>query len=314
VLAGLVASGFYLQHATASGRAVQGFVAIVLAGAAMRVVSAGFLALQAGPRDATLERATTFTSFLASLRRGPGRVLVFFWFMSFAVAISAPYFVPYMLEDLDLTYTMFMVITGTAFLAKSLAIGPWGALARRIGPRRAFFLAAFLIIPAPAGWALTRSAGWLIALQVVSGAAWAGFELCQFLLFYDLFPKQRLSDVFSYYSLVNGVATVAGTVLGGVLLAHGLGFADPYHGLFVTSTAVRLLPLIGFVSLGRLGLGQVRRGLVVLRVVALNPGRGSFILPVWLRARRRRRESRAIAGQRVKTPEGRADPPSTPAS
>jgi hypothetical protein len=311
VIAGLAASGFYLQHATARGRVVQGFVAIVVAGALMRVISAGFLALQAGPREATLERATTFTSFLASLRQGPGRLIVFFWFMSFAVGISAPYFVPYMLEDLGLTYTTFMVITGTAFLAKSLAMSAWGALARRIGPRRAFFLAALLVIPAPACWALTRSAGWLIAFQVVSGIAWAGFELCQFLLFYDLFPKQRLSDVFSYYSLVNGIVTVAGTVLGGVLLAHGLGFSDPYHGLFVTSTAVRLLPLIGFVSLGRLGLGQVRRGLVVLRVVALNPGRGSFILPVWLRPRRRSRDRRGSAARREKARQERADPPNS---
>ncbi|HWN81686.1 MAG TPA: MFS transporter [Candidatus Udaeobacter sp.] len=308
VLAGLAASGFFLQHAAGAGRAVQGFIAIVLAGGLLRVISAGFLALQAGPRDATLERATTFVSFFRGVARGPGRVPHYFWFMTFAVSISAPYLVPYMLEDLGLSYTTFMQINGTAFLAKSLAIGPWGHLARRIRPRRAFFLAAILIIPAPVCWAFTRSPGWLIALQIFSGAGWAGYELCQFLLFYDIFPKQRLSDVFSYYTLVNGVAAVAGTVLGGVLLAQGVGLADPYHGLFFASTAVRLLPLVGFLALGRLGLGQVRRGLVVLRVVALNPARGDFTWPYWLRFRPRRPRSQR---GREKPPRERASPPSS---
>jgi len=311
VLAGLAASGFFLQHAAAAGWAVAGFIVIVLAGALMRVISAGFLALQAGPRDATLERATTFTSFLAGLTRGPGRVLHFFWFMTFAVSISAPYLVPYMLDDLRLSYTTFMVINGTAFLAKSLAIGPWGYLARKIGPRRAFFLAAVLIIPAPAVWAFTSSPSWLIALQIFAGAGWAGYELCQFLLFYDLFPKQRLSDVFSYYTLVNGIAAVAGTVVGGMLLAHGVGFADPFHGLFVASTAVRLLPLVGFLALGRLGLGQVRRGLVVLRVVALNPARGDFTWPTWLRLRPPRSARRRGLQEGEKAPRERASPPSS---
>jgi hypothetical protein len=93
-----------------------------------------------------------------------------------------------------------------------------------------------------------------------------------------------------------------------MLLAHGVGFADPFHGLFIASTLVRLLPLVGFLALGRLGLGQVRRGLVVLRVVALNPARGDFTWPTWLRlpprARRRPRE-------REKAPSERASPPSS---
>jgi hypothetical protein len=112
---------------------------------------------------------------------------------------------------------------------------------------------------------------------------------------------------------VNGVVTVAGTVLGGFLLVHGIGFADPYHRLFVTSTAIRLLPLIGFVSLGRLGLGQVRQGLEELGMVALHPGAGvSFVLPVWLRPRGWRRRV-ARAGQtpkREKPRSERAGPPS----
>jgi predicted MFS family arabinose efflux permease len=248
MLAGLAMSGFFLQHSAVMGAAVRGFVIVVLLGGAMRLVSAVFLALQDAPRHAVLERAISFPGFLKNLRQGPGRILVFLWLMNVAVALSAPYSVPYLLSDLGMSYTSFMLVTGTAFLAKSLTTGVWGRLVQRLGARRSFLLASLLIIPTPALWVLTKSTHWLVVLQIMAGSAWAGFELCQFLLFYDLFPEKRLSDAWSYYSLVNGVVMVIGTVLGGVVLEHGLWPGDhftgnPYHLVFVTSTSLRLVPL-----------------------------------------------------------------------
>ncbi len=249
--------------------------------------------------------------------------------MNFAVALSAPYSVPYLLSDLHMSYTSFMLVTGTAFLAKSLTTGLWGVLVRRLGARRSFLLASLLIIPTPALWVLTRSTHWLVVLQVMAGSAWAGFELCQFLLFYDLFPEKRLSDAWSYYSLVNGVVMVIGTVLGGVVLAHGLWPGDhftgnPYHLVFVTSTSLRLVPLLTLPGAWRrAGLRDVRRSFVLVwRVIGLNPGRGSVTWPLWLRAARprrsSRREPRGVAARRgrgestgegAETTEKRGNPP-----
>jgi hypothetical protein len=302
MLAGLAASGFFLQHSAGTGTAIRGFVIVVLLGGGLRLVSAAFLSLQDGPRHAVLERAITLPAFLQSLRQGPGRILVFLWLMNFAVALSAPYSVPYLLADLGMSYTSFMLVTGSAFLAKSLTTGIWGALVRRVGARRSFLIAALLVIPSPALWVLTRSTHWLVLLQVMAGSAWAGFELCQFLLFYDLFPEKRLSDAWSYYSLVNGVVMVIGTVLGGVVLAHGLWPGDhfggnPYHLVFLTSTSLRFLPLLTLPGAWRrAGLRDMRRSFVlVLRVIGVNPGRGSMTWPLWLRAARPRRSPRRAA-------------------
>jgi len=300
VLAGLVAGGAILDRTAHAGATAIGFVAILVGGGVMRTVSATFLAFQAAPAKANeLKRAESFGTFL---RRLPGRreagLLPFLWLINFAVAIGAPYFVPYMLRDLGLSYWTFMSITGTAFLVKSAAMGLWGRAARRLGSRRAFLVAALLIIPAPALWSLSDSVAYLMLLQVLSGFAWAGFELCQLLLFYDLVEEHRLSDVFSYYSVVNGIGQVAGTALGGFLLSHPLFFASGYLEVFVLSSVARLLPLLTLVgTLRRLTLRQAMPRGLILRVVGLLPEWGSFMNPLWWRpstlaARRRARRAR----------------------
>jgi predicted MFS family arabinose efflux permease len=322
ILAGLVGAGVLLERTARSGATALGFVAILIFGGAMRFVSATFLALQAGPPARELKRAESFAAFL---RRLPGRpevrLLPFLWCMNFAVSISAAYFTPYMLKELGLSYWTFMAITGTAFLAKSVAMGPWGRAARRLGARRAFLLSAVLITPSPALWAVSGSVPYLVALQVLSGAAWAGFELCQLLLFYDLVEEERLSDVFSYFSLGNGVAVVAGTTLGGFLLHHPFLHhpilpASAYHGIFVFSSLVRLVPLfIWLGALRRMALRQVMPRELILRVAAVRPEWGSLIIPAWWRsgtaalrrARRRAREARLRPG-RGPAPPRRLDP------
>ncbi len=299
MLTGLAGAGLVLERAARAGAAATGFIAIILFGAAMRFISVTFLWLQAGPPSRELSRTESFVIFIKNLRsRREFRLLPFLWTMNFAVAISAPYFVPYMLADLRLSYWMFMVVSGTAFLAKSLAMGLWGRLARRLNPRRGFALAALLISPAPALWALSDAPFYLMALQVFSGFAWAGFELCQLLLFYELVEEERLSDVFSYHSLVNGLATLLGTAIGGWVLAHPLLFADAYLEVFVLSTAVRVVPIMTiFPTLRGLAIRHVRPHIPVMRVMGLRPGLGSLTAPLWLRRVAPRRDASLRRGR-----------------
>jgi MFS family permease len=268
------------------------------------MVSATFLAFQAGPAGAReLKRAESFGAFLRRLTGRPeAGLLPFLWLINFAVAIGAPYFVPYMLRHLGLSYWTFMAITGVAFLAKSATMSAWGWAARRLGSRRAFMLAALLIIPAPALWSLSDSVAYLMLLQILAGTAWAGFELCQLLLFYDLVEERRLSDVFSYYSVVNGVGQVAGTAIGGYLLSHPFLFASGYLEVFFISSLVRLLPLLTLLgTLRHLALRQVTPRGIFMRVVGLLPEWGSFVNPLWWRpgsGAGRGRARRRVVGRR----------------
>ncbi len=308
----LAGGGVALERAARAGAATAGFAGLVIFGAAMRLVSVVFLSLQAGPAVKELKRAETFVTFLKNLRhRREVRLLPFLWAMNFGVMIAAPYFVPYMLKDLGLSYWTFMVINATAFLSKSLAMGLWGRLARRLGPRRGFALAALLISPAPALWALSSELHHLLVLQVFSGFAWAGFELCQLLLFYEFVDEDRLSDAFSYHSLVNGFAMLAGTALGGIFIAHPFLFHSGYHEVFVLSTAVRIFPIITiFPTLRGLAIRHVRPP--VTRVMGLRPGLGSLTAPFWFlttaggRAIERRRARIAARRRATEVDPGRA--------
>jgi hypothetical protein len=295
VLAGLLAGGAILDRAARAGATAIGFIAIVVGGGVMRLISATFLAFQAAPPAAKeLKRAESFWTFLRRLpsRRESG-LLPFLWMINFAVAIGSPYFVPYMLRDLKMSYWTFMAVTGTAFLAKSATMGIWARAARRLGSRRAFMIAACLIVPAPALWSLAHSVPYLMLLQVLAGSAWAGFELCQLLLFYDLVEERRLSDVFSYYSVVNGIGQVAGAALGGFLLTHPVYLTNGYLEVFVISSLTRLLPLLILVgTLQRLTLRHAMPRGIILRVVGLLPEWESFVNPLWWRP------GRVAAGRR----------------
>jgi predicted MFS family arabinose efflux permease len=290
MFAGLAGAGIVLQRSAGADITAAGFTAIILFGAAMRVISVVFLSLQAGPPSRELKRAESFATFLRKLRqRREFRLLPFLWAMNFAVAIGAPYFVPYMLSDLGLSYWMFMVINGTAFLTKSLTMSLWARLARRLGARRSFALAALLISPGPALWAISGAPLYLMSLQVLAGFAWAGFELCQLLLFYELVEEERLSDAFSYHSLVNGFVMLAGTAIGGWFLAHPV-VLDGYHQIFILSTLVRIFPIITiFPTLRGLAIRHVKPLLPEIRVAGLGPEIGSRILPLWFRRGRKRR-------------------------
>ena len=66
---------------------------------------------------------------LTALVRSPSGTLVcYLWAVAFACQFTAPYFTPYMLRELHLSYEAYMLIVATSFLAKALALPSLGRL------------------------------------------------------------------------------------------------------------------------------------------------------------------------------------------
>ncbi|MFN8644765.1 MAG: hypothetical protein U0802_25030, partial [Candidatus Binatia bacterium] len=131
----------------------------------------------------------------------------------------------------------------------------------------------------------------LVALQVFAGFAWAGFELATVLNLLDATDDADRAQVLSLYTLLNGVAIVAGSLLGGLVL-RALG-DHGYHGLFIASSLLRAVTML---RLAR-GVG-VRRArehsfpAVLARVLSMRTGSGSGWRPLVFEDRPRRRRSR----------------------
>ncbi len=244
VLVGLLAGGLLLETDGRGRDSLVVFAGLFGVGALARLLSARFLARQSEPRPIPLgvTRASP-RAFLAHGREGGhGRLLLFLLAFQLSVWIAAAWFTPYMLRVLGLSYLEFTILTGVAFLARVVALPLLGRLAHRAGPRQLLWLGGLGIVPLPSLWLVSDAYAWLVVLQMLSGVAWAAFELATLLSFFEHIPEASRTSVLSMYNLANAAALVGGSLIGAHLI-DSLPGEGAYVAVFLLSSAARVLAL-----------------------------------------------------------------------
>jgi MFS family permease len=240
---GLGSGGLILQLGKGRGAEFEGYALIFALALVARGVSAAFLYAQREPR--TLEVGETSIS-PAIVRKhvrtgGHGRLLLFLLAFQMGVMIASPYFTPFMLSELDLSYLEFTILTATAFGARVFTLPFLGRYVRRVGTKRVLWRAGLSISTFPILWLASDHFAWLLLLQVVSGVGWAAFELASLLS--ERIPPHGQTSVLTLYNLANATAIVVGSAIGGGLLR---GFGEGPTGfvaIFVVSTLTRAVML-----------------------------------------------------------------------
>ena len=177
-------------------------------------------------------------------RGATGRLLVFAVGMQVGVYIAGPFFVPYMLKELDFQYDHFAMLIGVSYLAKFVTLPWWGAVAHRMGAHRLLWIGAVGLVPLAGGWAVSSNYTWLLALQVAAGVAWGAYELALVLLFFETIPESERTSLLTLYNVANSIALVGGSLIGAAIL-NGLGISvTSYLWVFVGSTVCRGLMLL----------------------------------------------------------------------
>jgi MFS family permease len=191
---------------------------------------------------------------------GSGRTLLYLLGAQVAVQISGPYFTPYMLGHLQFSYAQFAILVSVAYVARIACLPALGRLARRWGAPRLLWLGGAAIVPVAGLWLVADSFFYLVLVQVVSGAAWATYELAMFLLFFERVPREKRVAVLTVFNLFNALAIVAGSVVGASLLALLGEHRSTYFALFLGSTTVRAAALLLMAKLPakRLAFGWMR--------------------------------------------------------
>ena len=161
-----------------------------------------------------------------------------------AVQISSPYFNPYMLGELQFSYSIYVIVVCTAIVAKILFLPTVGRIADRVGVRRVFWISAAAIVPSSALWLVSNNYGYLIAIQIYSGMAWCAFDLATLLLFFETIPRQKRVDVLAFFNLANSAATAGGSLLGAGILAVLGANRHAYLVLFALSTIARAAAIV----------------------------------------------------------------------
>jgi len=278
VLAGVLGGGAWLELGGGRSGHLGFFAGLFAIAAAARLASAGFLASQSEPVPYSDEhRHVSFVDFARRFRTRDGSLLGYLLSMQIAVNLSAPFFAPYLLGPLALSYGRFTVLIATVFAARIAALPALGRLAHRHGARWLLWAGGLGIVPLPLLWMLTDWFPALVAMQVASGVAWGALELAILLSYFEHIPEAERTGVLTIFNLANAAAIAGGASLGSVLFAHLGPSRASYFGLFALSGGMRAL------SLGVLrGVADVAapEAPLELRTVAVSPTEGALQGPV----------------------------------
>lgn len=272
----IVGGGAVLELGRARGVGLVCFGLLFTLAMLARFVSAGFLARQSERSGtAATHRTLRPAAILAAVRRaGSLRVLAYLLGMQIVVNVAAPYFTPYMLGPLSLSYVEFMVLTSAAFLARALVLPGIGRIAESRGTRPILWWGALGIVPLPALWLLSHDFAYLLVLQIFAGGAWAALEYVTLMTFFEGIDEGERASVLAAFNLANAAAVTVGAVLGSRLFLF-LDGPSSYAWLFALSTT------------GRLGMLLVLRGArpaefvdMQLRALAVRPSAGAVERPI----------------------------------
>jgi MFS family permease len=282
VLSGLLGAGALLEWGDAGSERLGLFGVLFAAAGLARLVSAGYLARQSEP--APLPDDHRHVSFADFGRRFRGdragddaRLLAYLLAMQVGVHVAAPFFTPYMLEHLALSWTGFTALTGAVFAARIAALPLLGRFAHRHGARRLMWAGALGITPLPVLWLASDAFLALLAIQVAAGVAWGALELAILLSFFEHIPASERTGVLTIYNLANAIAIALGAAAGSVVFAGLGGGPTGYAALFAVSTAGRagaLLLLRGVRDVA------VPEAPLELRTVAVRPNAGALQRPI----------------------------------
>ena len=245
LLGGLVVGGLALEHGRSHGVELTVFALLFAAAMTSRLVSSGFLAAQSeAPGLAASHRSPGAGDIWERLREtGSARVLTYLLAMNAATHLAAPYFTPYMLGPLDLSYGLFMTLIAASFASRVAVLPLLGRLAHHRGARSLLWLGGVGIIPLPLLWLVSHDFYYLLALQLFAGVAWGSIELATTLSFFEGIPEGDRASVLSVFNLANAAAIAVGALAGAQLFTWLDGSAAGYAWLFAVSSAGRLLTL-----------------------------------------------------------------------
>lgn len=244
-----LAAGAVLERFSGSERSqYAGFVLIFLLALASRMASAFFLSRKHEPPYAVPREAEFgFLDFLRQAhRRNYGRFVLYLSLMNFCVFLSAPFFTPYLLNDLRLSYLTFTLVNAAAIIVKVLSMPVWGKAADRFGARRVLSLTGSLMPLVPLLWLLSTDIAWLIAIQVYAGFVWGGFEIAAFSFIFDSTTPQKRAACVAYYNMINGAALITGALLGSLIVRLNAVFWSPYLLVFLASGLLRFAASVFF--------------------------------------------------------------------
>ncbi len=278
-LGSLIGAGLLLQYLepgaagkVAAGAGGTGFGIIFGIAAVSKAVSASLLARAPEPRFHGVDSALQTARMLVS---EPGRPLLRLIGVATALQLmtyaSSPYFVPFMLGELHLSYVEYMAGSVAVVLLKVFTLPGWGRAIDRYGARPVYLLALVLVGLVPMPWLWADGVVWVIIAQMFSGFSWGGHEVSHFALLLERSNARTRPWTFALTNVTAGTVQLGASLLGGLVLAAG-----GYQMVFAASMAGRLMVAAAAPGLihGDAGRHGIARRRLMLEMLGFRPSGG----------------------------------------
>ncbi len=236
-----------------------GFQWVFTLGLIARLISLCIVHLHHNPPPATLKNLAKGIQDVSQRRLRPILVILLFaTFFKFVVAVSSPFFMPYMFKDLGYNMLTYVVVTAIPFLGRSLFLSGWGEAAKKIRPFIGLQIATFGISLSPFLWTISGQVFWIGFLELLSGLFWGGFDLCLVLIIQNYAPGSARKLLGISLAAMN-IAALGGAWFGACYLQKKSG---DFESVFVLSSQLRFLMAI-FITLALRKMKETRVALAV---------------------------------------------------
>lgn len=253
-LFGIVIGGYFLNHAQ-EDNVLSHFAWMFLVCTGVRLFSVFCLYKQeeGHSKDSFDVHSIPLSSLFSHLRQSKyGKVLKYLLFFKACVYISSPFFTPYMLGPMKMSYTQYMYMLCAALLGRTLMMFAMTPLVRLMSIEKLMIYSTLGISALPLLWLYSGNSWYFLTIQIISGVCWGTFELSSFLILFDQIPGRERASVLSSFNFFNTLAMVLGSLLGaGMLKFFGEG-KSAYLVVFGVSTCFRLIMSLIYAGLGKI--------------------------------------------------------------
>ena len=191
------------------------------------------------------------------------KLLAFVAVWSFAINLSGPFFIVYMLRRLELTLFMVTLLAVASQVANLVFLRIWGRMADRFSNKSVLSVSCPLFLVAVLGWTFTTlpdkhalTIPLLFGIQLLSGMSLAGVSIASANIALKLSPKGLAHAYMTVHGIVGAVTGAVAPVIGGVMasffearqLAVTLNWAEPSRQVSFHAMNLRSLDFLFFLA------------------------------------------------------------------
>jgi MFS family permease len=248
----MLLGGIILDKFKALGLVLIGFAILFLVSFLARSISIRMLNQQYEPK-LKIHKSDYFSfwQFISLAPKTPfGRFTILTALFVLAVNISGPFFTVYMLDDLNLSYTWFTLISVSATIFQLFFYSVLGRFSDRFGNVKLLKISGILVCAVPILWMFSKNPWYLLTVpQLISGLGWAGFNLGLSNYIYDAVRPEKRSFCVTYFNILHGFGAFFGALIGSGIALMNIAFMNKILLIFLVSGLARFVFLFFFIFL-----------------------------------------------------------------